>query len=229
MTDPREMKVLVVEDDPDQQRLYEQLLAADAETNWVETYAVSANEAKALIEKDTFQVVVLDQNLKDESKGIELLEYLQERLASDRPAVVMLTNDVDVSVAVTAMRMGAVDFLTKPELANHSLPDVLVAAIARRDWQRSAHDAHVKLRRIAGEVNHAARLVTEELSQKRHHVRECMHQAMASLMADQQHHPAASDMNRAIGAMQDLEHAERQVIDLIERMRQAAESSNGRN
>lgn len=228
MTDPREMKVLVVEDDPDQQRLYEQLLAADTETNWAETYVVSVNEAKAQIEQASFHVIVLDQNLKDESTGIELLEYLQERLASDRPAVVMLANDTDVSVAVTAMRMGAVDFLPKSDLVNHSLPDVLVAAIARRDWQRSSHDAHVKLRRIAGEVNHAARLITEELSQKRHLVRECMHQAMACLMADHQHHPAANDLNRAIGAMQDLEQAERQVIDLIERMRQAAESSNTR-
>ena len=67
--------------------------------------------------------LLLDFNLPDLT-GLELQKTLVERV-SEMP-VVFLTGHADVSVAVEAMKRGAIDFLTKP-----CDDDVLLAAIRK--------------------------------------------------------------------------------------------------
>jgi DNA-binding NtrC family response regulator len=212
--------ILIVEDDPAQQRLYEALLQSDSEQAWQVRTAKTVDQALVQLDERNFDVVLLDQHLQDDRSGMDLLIEMQGKPAVERPAVVMLTSEEQVSVAVSALRMGAVDYLLKSRLAQYSLPDVLVNAMARREWQRSRQTAQGVFRRVAEDIDAAAGLVTEDLARARAHLRSSLHDAMAAALADGQQDGAGSHIDRAIGALQDLEEVERQVVDLIEKLRQ---------
>lgn len=76
----------------------------------------SAQEAISLFENERPFLVVLDLRLPYLS-GIELLEILRER--DPDPAIVMLTGHADVETAVSAMRLGAENYLSKPVSLDH--------------------------------------------------------------------------------------------------------------
>ena len=73
--------------------------------------ANSADEATRALKKDEFDLVLLDIVMPVKN-GID---YLSELLSAHRDiAVVMLTGEADVTLAVRAMREGAYDYLVKP-------------------------------------------------------------------------------------------------------------------
>jgi two-component system response regulator FlrC len=100
--------VLVVEDD-------EELREAVVETLKLAGFKVkSANngiEALSVLERSEIDMVVSDVNM-DGMDGIELLENIRTRFG--QLPVVMVTAYADVNKAVSAMRLGAVDFMIKP-------------------------------------------------------------------------------------------------------------------
>ena len=100
--------VLVVEDD-------EELREAVVETLKLTGFKVkSANngiEALSVLERSEIDMVVSDVNM-DGMDGIELLENIRTRFG--QLPVVMVTAYADVNKAVSAMRLGAVDFMIKP-------------------------------------------------------------------------------------------------------------------
>ena len=76
--------------------------------------ARTGEEAVALVQSEHPALVLLDLFLPDVT-GFEVLE----RTRDQRPVVIMITGDGDVSLAVQAMQSGAEGFLTKPvELAH---------------------------------------------------------------------------------------------------------------
>ncbi len=113
MNEQRPARVLIVDDDPIVAESLAEFMRAeghDAATafNGVEALAALGT---AEDEGDAFRVVVCDVSLPGMS-GIELLR----RIVRERPgtAVVMLTGYANVETAVEALRVGAVDYLTKP-------------------------------------------------------------------------------------------------------------------
>jgi len=85
---------------------------------WRETSGEAAEETFRRVRPD---VVLLDLHLPD-SSGLVVLE----RLRREGGAVVLLTGQGDIETAVSAMQLGAENFLTKPVDMTH-----LAAAIAR--------------------------------------------------------------------------------------------------
>ncbi len=71
----------------------------------------SAKEAIELIQKDSFDLAMLDIKMVEMS-GLDLLEELKKHDPS--LTVVMMTAFASIEVAVEAMRRGAYDFITKP-------------------------------------------------------------------------------------------------------------------
>jgi len=76
----------------------------------VETVA-SGNEAVAILQKQDFDLVLLDLRMP-EGDGFEVLRYLQSR--GSHPPVIVLTGVDDVSIASECVKLGAADYLTKP-------------------------------------------------------------------------------------------------------------------
>ncbi|MBC8329098.1 MAG: sigma-54-dependent Fis family transcriptional regulator [Planctomycetes bacterium] len=77
------------------------------------TPAFTLREARALLEANEYQVALLDIRLPD-GNG---LDFLAEVKQGDHPelAVVVLTSFASVEDAVQAIKLGAADYLTKPE------------------------------------------------------------------------------------------------------------------
>ena len=74
-------------------------------------YAVDAASARAIFERETPRLVILDYKL-NEDDGLCLLDWF--RTTRPRTQVVMMTGHGDIDVAVRAMKGGARDFLVKP-------------------------------------------------------------------------------------------------------------------
>ncbi|MFQ5830820.1 MAG: sigma-54-dependent transcriptional regulator [Candidatus Methylomirabilia bacterium] len=102
------LKVLVVDDEVQLCTLLEGVLARLGHR--VAT-ATSGQEALRLIRAETFEVVLLDLKMPD-MDGLEMLKALKD--SGIESEVVILTGHADVESAVTAMKLGAHDYLQKP-------------------------------------------------------------------------------------------------------------------
>jgi signal transduction histidine kinase len=133
--------LLVVEDDADQRFLIERRLEdMDVEVR------LAATGTEALASLEGTDLVLLDYRLPDMS-GLEILRAIR---VSDGPSVVMVTGMGSESVAVEAMRAGAIDYVAKDASYLRSLPEII-----ERSWRQ--HD----LRRRAGKLQKLALLVSE--------------------------------------------------------------------
>lgn len=134
------IRVLVVDDDPDHRALARRRLT-DAGID----VSVAADADEALRHLDGVDLVLLDYRLPGMS-GLDALEAIRAR---EGPSVVMLTGMGSESIAVEAMRAGAVDYVVKDGAYLSNLPQTV-----ERAWR--THD----LTRRAGELQRVALLVT---------------------------------------------------------------------
>jgi two-component system, NtrC family, response regulator PilR len=100
--------VLVVDDEPDLLTLYELTLLREGLE--VETASTVA-QAREILQSRVFRAVISDMRLPD-GTGLDLLQWLEE---SGRPEkVIVVTAYGSPENAVTALKAGAFDYLTKP-------------------------------------------------------------------------------------------------------------------
>jgi len=124
--------ILIVDDEPSQRQLLQAILG--------ETYevvpAADGEEARQLLDKRAFDLVVTDDRMPGMS-GTELVQWAAEH-CPETPFVV-LTAHGSIETAVRAMKNGARDYLTKPLASPEELRLVVDKALrTRRIEQRSA-------------------------------------------------------------------------------------------
>lgn len=73
--------------------------------------AADGEQAVEILEKESFDLVLLDIKMPRRD-GLEVLKFLKEKKL--RPRVVMLTGVEDVSIAISCVKLGAIDYITKP-------------------------------------------------------------------------------------------------------------------
>ncbi|KLU05238.1 sigma-54 dependent DNA-binding response regulator [Rhodopirellula islandica] len=102
------IKLLLVDDEEDSRRSSAKWMTRKGHTV---TDVSNAAEALGLLERESFDVGVFDMNMPGMS-GLELLQRIhQDNIDIE---VIMLTGQGTVETAVSAMKMGACDFLSKP-------------------------------------------------------------------------------------------------------------------
>jgi DNA-binding NtrC family response regulator len=124
-------RVLIIEDDP----ALNQMLAMHFEDLDCEVFSAGRCEAGlALAAEQPVELVLLDQQLPD-GEGIDLLP----RLLQVRPdvAVIMMTGQHDLELAIRAIKNGASDFVHKPLKVN-TLQATVDKALARRGTKTEA-------------------------------------------------------------------------------------------
>lgn len=121
--------ILLVEDDAGlQQALQDTLELAGLESHCV----TSAEDAIVYLQQTPVRMVITDVQMAG-MNGLELLEWINERLPG--LPVLVITAHAQVSGAVTAMRAGAVDYLAKP-----FTPDALLERVRRYVRPESNHN-----------------------------------------------------------------------------------------
>lgn len=125
-------RILVVDDDPNLQRLMEVLLKR---ANMKALSAGTAGDAvEVLRQRPLPDVVVLDLMLPDVS-GIEFLRQMRSRTMFDTTPIVILSALADPDKIREGLNAGADRYLTKPYLANNlidTLEDLLESGRPRR-------------------------------------------------------------------------------------------------
>lgn len=105
-------KILIVEDDEMQRQMLSTLL--ERRLKYKALLASNGREGLDVLERDnenTIKLAVLDLNMPV-MDGFELLDIIRQRYPTI--PVIMVTGNNDIEVATKAIKMGAVDFLTKP-------------------------------------------------------------------------------------------------------------------
>ncbi|WKN30508.1 sigma-54 dependent transcriptional regulator [Porifericola rhodea] len=111
--DKRDGKILIIDDD--QAVLYTARLILKQLFTQIKA-AAHPSEVMSLLEVEHYDVILLDMNFaQGKTSGQEGLFWIEEILKVDREAQIIVTTAYgDIDLAVNAMKIGAVDFLTKP-------------------------------------------------------------------------------------------------------------------
>ncbi len=123
MTDPR-IRVLIAEDETHLGVLLERFLAARGCE--VSLFGDGAS-ALAALKAESFDVALLDI-VMPELDGLEVLRQVREEVAP--PEVIIITGNGTIETAISAMKMGAYDYLAKP----YRMAEIEV--LVRRAWEK---------------------------------------------------------------------------------------------
>jgi signal transduction histidine kinase len=142
-------RILAVDDDVDMVEGLAEVLRTRGYT--VET-ANNAEDARAAIQNFDAQVALLDIRL-GRSNGLELIPYLKEC----RPNIycVMITGNADKESAITALRIGAYDYLTKP-LHPNELFAILDRCLEKHDLERRLSNTFEELQNAKDQAEAAS-------------------------------------------------------------------------
>ena len=124
-TGPR-IKVLIAEDEEHLGTILEQFLLG---RGYQVTVTRDGASALAALRSEAYDVALLDI-VMPEMDGLEVLRHIHEE--PNHPEVIIITGNGTIETAITAIRLGAYDYLSKPYRMAEI--DVLV----RRAWERRA-------------------------------------------------------------------------------------------
>ena len=102
-------KILAVDDDAAALEAVVDLLRGEG--NEVHA-AAGAEEAEDLLHRESYHLVITDLVMPGGKSGIDLTRVVKENLPQAQ--VLMVTGQPSLQSAVTALKAGAVDYLTKP-------------------------------------------------------------------------------------------------------------------
>ena len=122
------IRVLLVEDNPGDARLLEEALAEAHDSAFHLTNVQTLAQTLALLGEEAFDLVLLDLGLPD-SHGLDPLTLV--RAHAPGAAIVVLTGLEDESLAISALQMGAQDYLVKGQGDSRSLVRSFRHAIER--------------------------------------------------------------------------------------------------
>lgn len=129
------IRILMMEDDQYYFRFVKRLLTQRSETGFDVAHVNSLSSCLEHLADDTPDVIIIDLCLPD-SKGLTTLESVH-RAASGAP-IVVLTGSDDEQTGLTAVSMGAQDFLVKHQVSNDSLYRSIQYAIERRKAEEAS-------------------------------------------------------------------------------------------
>ncbi|MCB0162700.1 MAG: response regulator [Anaerolineae bacterium] len=125
---PTILKILLVEDNPGDARLVQEMLKQRFNPQYRLTHVESLSQGLDLINQEKFDITLLDLNLPD-SQGLSTLHRLCQVMPPT--AVVVLTGMTDDELGIQAIQAGAQDYLVKEEITTSVFTRFLRYAIER--------------------------------------------------------------------------------------------------
>src|SRR3990172_8483060 len=139
------LRVLLVEDNPDDVHLITEMLRSDTSSFEVEK-AERLSQALKLLDSASFDIVLLDLYLPDVQGMATVTKALD--LGLTVPVVVITGNDSE-DLALEAVRAGAQDYLVKDDLDGRTLARTLWHAIERQQLVMALKAAHERVSHLA--------------------------------------------------------------------------------
>ncbi len=132
------IRVLLIEDSPDDAELIQVLLGKATDTSFVVSHENRLRKGVTRLERDRFDVILLDFSLPD-SFGLDT--FLSVHETAPRVPVIVLTTLDDDELAAKAVREGAQDYLVKREVDTRLLVRSVRYAIARQTADDALRDS----------------------------------------------------------------------------------------
>ncbi len=123
------IKVLLVEDNPDDALLVQEMMTAEGAGRYEFTVEGTLKSAQERLQKESFDLMLLDFNLPD-SHGLVTMKSLQK--IAPYLAIVVITGMDDEAVALKALEFGAEDFLVKSQFDGRLLMRSAKYAVERK-------------------------------------------------------------------------------------------------
>ena len=113
-------------------------------------------QMKDAVAREAFDLILIDYRLP-EGDGLDVLQHIQQSELNDDVAVIMITGEGDMQIAVTAMRNGCHDFLCKDAMTADQLRFAMLGAM------RMAQDSRDQEAQVAHQRDVIRRGLTEAL------------------------------------------------------------------
>ena len=141
-----QVRLLLVDDDPDFARVFQISLKADKRILFtIETASTLQSALKTLQEKN-FQLILLDLGLPD-SQGLGTFEKISE--AHPEIACVILSGMDDEALSLEAVRKGAQDYVVKGEVRGEMLARILAYALERHRQKQKIEELNDHLEKLS--------------------------------------------------------------------------------
>ena len=127
------INILLVEDNPSDSRLVDIYLKDSYGDSYNLTLSTTLSQTLELLEKTTFDVIILDLGLPD-SSGLDTFTKTHEQ--SPKTPIIILTGLIEEQLGENAIKQGASDFLSKGTLKNTELKRSINGSIERSKLQQ---------------------------------------------------------------------------------------------
>ncbi|MCZ6655071.1 MAG: ATP-binding protein [Planctomycetota bacterium] len=161
MTNTRPIRVLLVEDNPGDVRLASEMLKVPGQARYEQIVHERLSAALEYLDRHSVDVVLLDLSLPD-SQGLETLTRMQR--ANPELPIVILSGLADEQVALSAVQLGAQDYIVK----GHKHGDIMARSI-RYAIERKR--GHLSLVEALEKAELASRSKSEFLANMSHELR----------------------------------------------------------
>jgi PAS domain S-box-containing protein len=131
----KKRSVLIVDDAPEDCLTYRRFLQKDPKRAYSIFEARCGEDALALYREKRPECILLDYYLPD-AEGLDMLDALRRQAGARACAIVVLTGESDIDLAVRAMKQGAQDYLDKATATAEELWRAVDNAIEKTRLQR---------------------------------------------------------------------------------------------
>ncbi len=139
--------ILIIEDNPADARLVQEMLKESRHIEFVTTKAEYLSEGLTMIEENQYDAVLLDLSLPD-SQGLDTFNQVINK-APDLP-VIILTGLRDEELTLSAVKLGAQDFIFKSDIEPKLLARSISYAIERKQLMIELKEATEKVKTLRG-------------------------------------------------------------------------------
>jgi signal transduction histidine kinase len=175
---PALLRILIVDDSPEDREIYRRLLVQDTDHRYDFLETDLGEEGLRLARDEGPDCLLLDYRLPD-LDGLEFLSRLKAKRLVPPVPVIVLTGQGNESVAVEAMKGGAQDYLLKGAITRQSLQRAVLNAIEKVTLQREVEErtaelarANAALQAMYGDLEVLVRQRTAELSRAKQQAEE---------------------------------------------------------
>jgi len=153
--------ILIIEDNPNDRLLYKRMLEKN-EQEFVLYETDNVADGLEVCRKQLVDCILLDYHLPD-GDGIDFLKSCKTNELKAMPAIVMVTGEGNEQIAVEAMKLGALDYVTKSAISDGFFVQNILNAIERAQLKQEIKKYQRELEKSCDAMSEFTHTVSHDL------------------------------------------------------------------